>query len=59
MIRLSLAMVLALSWMATSPTLAQVPGPPETGEECPSTFGPIITDTAVPKFLRRRPSHRP
>jgi hypothetical protein len=53
---LSLAMVLALSWtLAVSPALAQVPGvpfelpgPPEKKEECPSTFGPIITDTAIP-----------
>lgn len=42
--------------LAGQPTLAQVPGtpfelpgPPEKKEdECPSTFGPIITDTAVP-----------
>ncbi|MBM4295741.1 MAG: transporter [Deltaproteobacteria bacterium] len=53
---LFLAMVLACSWtLAVSPTLAQVPGvpfelpgPPEKKEECPSTFGPIITDTAIP-----------
>ncbi|MGO8760498.1 MAG: transporter [Desulfobaccales bacterium] len=55
---LFLAMVLACNWtLAVSSTLAQVPGapfalpgPPEKVEmdECPATFGPIITDTAVP-----------
>ena len=53
---LLLAMVLAFSWtLAVSPTQAQgpgapfeLPGPPEKKEECPSTFGPIITDTAIP-----------
>jgi len=55
---LSLAMVLAFTWtLAVSPTLAQVPGvpfelpgPPEKEKEwyIPTTFGPIITDTAVP-----------
>jgi hypothetical protein len=56
---LSLAMVLACIWtLAVSPVRAQVPGapfelpgPPEKKEgqdECPSTFGPIITDTAIP-----------
>lgn len=56
---LFLAMVLAFNWtLAVSPILAQVPGAPfelpgppekkEGQEECPSTFGPIITDTAIP-----------
>jgi len=53
---LFLTMVLAFTWtLAVSSTLAQVPGvpfelpgPPEKKEECPSTFGPIITDTAIP-----------
>jgi hypothetical protein len=55
---LILAMVLALSLtLAAPPTLAQVPGapfelpgPPEKQWEsdCPATFGPIITDTAIP-----------
>jgi len=55
---LFLAMVLACNWtLAVSPTLAQVPGvpfelpgPPEKAKEwyIPSTFGPIITDTAIP-----------
>ena len=56
---LFLAMVWACNWtLAVSPTLAQVPGapfalpgPPEKKDEqaeCPATFGPIITDTAVP-----------
>lgn len=51
-----LAMVWAGTWtFVVSPTQAQVPGvpfelpgPPERQEECPSTFGPIITDTAIP-----------
>ena len=55
---LFLAMVLACNWtLAVSPTLAQVPGvpfelpgPPEKEKEwdIPTTFGPIITDTAIP-----------
>jgi len=50
---LFLALVLAFSWtLAGSVALAQtpfeLPGPPEKKEECPSTFGPIITDTAIP-----------
>ncbi len=55
---LFLALILAATWALTvSPALAQVPGvafpipgPPEEKkmEECPATFGPIITDTAVP-----------
>ena len=55
---LCLAMVLAFTWtLAVSPSLAQapgapfeLPGPPEKEKEwyIPTTFGPIITDTAVP-----------
>jgi hypothetical protein len=55
-IGLFLAMVLACNWtLSVPPALAQapgspfeLPGPPEKKEECPATFGPIITDTAVP-----------
>jgi hypothetical protein len=48
-----MAMALACYCTLTvSPTLAQVPyelpGPPEERPEPPATFGPIITDTAIP-----------
>jgi len=51
-----LAIIVALSMIfVATPISAQapgvpleLPGPPEKQEECPATFGPMITDTAVP-----------
>ncbi|MGQ9689121.1 MAG: transporter [Desulfobaccales bacterium] len=53
---LFLVLALIFTWtLAVPPTLAQgpgvpfvLPGPPEKEEEPPATFGPLITDTAIP-----------